>query len=59
MTQLKSLEEANEVSAIRFVGKRQRAKVGDIFRLSPFNRFGNFNVIDWRLKAILRDLGLI
>ena len=32
---LKSLEEANEVSAVRLLTKRQRAKVGDIFRLSP------------------------
>lgn len=35
MNQLKSLEEANEISAVRLVNKRQRAKVGDIFRLSP------------------------
>ncbi len=35
MTKLKSLEEANEVSAVRLVSKRQKAKVGDIFRLSP------------------------
>jgi hypothetical protein len=35
MTKLKSIEEANEVSAVRLVRKRQRAKVGDIFRLSP------------------------
>jgi hypothetical protein len=35
MTKLNSLEEANEVSAVRLVSKRQRAKVGDIFRLSP------------------------
>jgi hypothetical protein len=35
MSEFKSLEEANEVSAVRLVGKRQRAKVGDIFRLSP------------------------
>ena len=35
MTELKSLEEANEISAVRLVRKRQRAKVGDIFRLSP------------------------
>jgi hypothetical protein len=37
MTELRSLEEANEVSAVRLVSKRQRAKVGDIFRLSPCN----------------------
>ena len=37
MTNLRSLEEANEVSAIRLVKKRQRAKAGDIFRLSPLN----------------------
>jgi Immunity protein 26 len=37
MTELSSLEEANEVSAVRLVSKRQRAKVGDIFRLSPCN----------------------
>lgn len=35
MTNLKSIEEANEVSAVRLVSKRQRATVGDIFRLSP------------------------
>jgi hypothetical protein len=35
MIKLKSIEEANEVSAVRLVNKRQRAKVGDIFRLSP------------------------
>jgi hypothetical protein len=35
MTKLKNLEEANEVSAVRLVSKRQRAKVGDIFRISP------------------------
>jgi len=35
MPDFKSLEEANEVSAVRLVSKRQRAKVGDIFRLSP------------------------
>jgi immunity protein 26 of polymorphic toxin system len=35
MSELKSLKEANEVSAVRLVSKRQRAKVGDIFRLSP------------------------
>ncbi|WP_348265171.1 Imm26 family immunity protein [Telmatobacter sp. DSM 110680] len=35
MTELRSLEEANEVSAVRLVSKRQKAKVGDIFRLSP------------------------
>jgi hypothetical protein len=32
---LKSMEEANECTAIRLTDKRQRAKVGDIFRLSP------------------------
>jgi hypothetical protein len=35
MIKLKSIEEANEVSAVRLVSKRQRAKVGDIFRSSP------------------------
>lgn len=35
MSELRSLKEANEVSAVRRVSKRQRAKVGDIFRLSP------------------------
>ena len=35
MTKLNSLEDANAVSAVRLVSKRQRAKVGDIFRLSP------------------------
>ena len=37
MDVLKSLNEANEVSAVRLVNKRQTAKVGDIFRLSPFS----------------------
>ncbi len=35
MIKFKSIEEANEVSAVRLVSKRQRARVGDIFRLSP------------------------
>jgi hypothetical protein len=35
MRVLKSMEEANECTAIRLIEKRQRAKVGDIFRLSP------------------------
>src|SRR5215471_15374594 len=35
MKKLRSLEEAYEVSAVRIVSKRQKAKVGDIFRLSP------------------------
>jgi hypothetical protein len=35
MNKLTGLQEANEISAIRLVNKRQRAKVGDIFRLSP------------------------
>jgi hypothetical protein len=35
MQVLKSMEEANECTAIRLTEKRQRAKVGDIFRLSP------------------------
>jgi len=34
---LKSLEEANEVSAVRLVNRRQTAKVGDIFGLPPFS----------------------
>jgi len=37
MNKLKNLEEANEVSAVRLVSKRQKAKVGDVFRLSPLN----------------------
>lgn len=37
MSELRSLQEANEVSAVRLVNKGQRAKVGDIFRLSPRN----------------------
>ena len=32
----KSLEEANEVSALRLTDERRFAKVGDIFRLSPY-----------------------
>jgi len=35
MPEFRSLEEANACSAIRLTEKRQRAKVGDIFRLSP------------------------
>jgi hypothetical protein len=35
MRVLKSLEEANEISAVRLTEKRRFAKVGDIFRLSP------------------------
>jgi Immunity protein 26 len=35
MQVLKSMEEANDCTAIRLTEKRQRAKVGDIFRLSP------------------------
>ena len=35
MRVLKNLEEVNECTAIRLTEKRQRAKVGDIFRLSP------------------------
>ena len=35
MQVLKSMEEANECTAIRLTEKRQRANVGDIFRLSP------------------------
>jgi hypothetical protein len=35
MDKLKSLDEAYEISAVRLVSKRQKAKVGDIFRLSP------------------------
>ncbi len=29
------MEEANDCTAIRLTAKRQRAKVGDIFRISP------------------------
>ena len=36
MRALKSLEEANAVSAVRLTEKRRHAKVGDIFRLSPY-----------------------
>jgi hypothetical protein len=32
----KSVEEANEVSAVRWTGERRFAKVGDLFRLSPY-----------------------
>ena len=35
MKLLRSLEEANAIAAIRLCEKRQRAKVGDLFRLSP------------------------
>jgi hypothetical protein len=35
MPEFRSLEEANACSAIRLTEKRQRGKVGDIFRLSP------------------------
>jgi hypothetical protein len=37
MTKLNDLDEANEVSAVRLVARRQRAKVGDIFRTPPCN----------------------
>ncbi len=36
MRRLKSLEEANEISAVRLTDNRRRAKVGDFFRLSPY-----------------------
>jgi hypothetical protein len=42
MDVIRSLDEANEVSAVRLVRKRQIAKVGDIFRLSPLE-----NVFLW------------
>lgn len=32
---LRSLDEANKVSAVKLCEKRQKAKVGDLFRLSP------------------------
>jgi hypothetical protein len=35
MRQLANIEEANECTAVRLTDKRQRAKVGDVFRLSP------------------------
>jgi hypothetical protein len=35
MRVLKNMAEANECTAVRLTDKRQRAKVGDIFRLSP------------------------
>jgi hypothetical protein len=35
MRVLKSMAEANECTAVRLSDKRRRAKVGDIFRLSP------------------------
>ena len=37
MQVLRSMEEANECTAIRLTEKRQKAKVGDLFRLSPAN----------------------
>jgi hypothetical protein len=54
MTKPKSLEDANAVSAVRLASKRQRAKVGDIFRLSPA-----LNVFLWgRLIKKARFFGL-
>src|ERR1041384_4825091 len=35
MHKLRTLEEANEVSAVRLTEKRRHAKPGDLFRLSP------------------------
>lgn len=35
MKKIESLEQANEISAVRLTEKRQMAKVGDIFRYSP------------------------
>ena len=35
MRVLKSMAEANECTAVRLTDKRQREKVGDVFRLSP------------------------
>ncbi len=35
MPTIKSLEEANKCSAVRLTDVRKRAKVGDLFRLSP------------------------
>jgi hypothetical protein len=36
MRSIRTLEEANEVTAVRLSEKRRFAKVGDLFRLSPY-----------------------
>src|SRR5712692_3260516 len=36
MRSTRTLEEANEVTAVRLTEKRRYAKVGDLFRLSPY-----------------------
>lgn len=36
MSTLKSLDEANEITAVKLCAKRQIAKIGDLFRLSPY-----------------------
>jgi len=36
MREIRTLEEANEVTAVRLTEKRRFARVGDIFRLSPY-----------------------
>jgi Immunity protein 26 len=36
MSSIRTMEEANEVTAVRLTEKRRYAKVGDIFRLSPY-----------------------
>ena len=33
---IRTSEEANEVTAVRLTGKRRFARVGDLFRLSPY-----------------------
>ena len=35
MRSIRTMEEANEVTAVRLTEKRRFAKVGDLFRLSP------------------------
>jgi hypothetical protein len=39
-SRFKDFEEANEVSAVRLSDERRFAKVGDIFRLSPYPDLG-------------------
>lgn len=61
MRKLANIEEANECTAVRLTDKRQRAKVGDIFRLSPARgvfvwgrlmKKSNFFGLDFELNLI-------
>lgn len=52
MTELKSLEEANEVSAVWLVSKPQKAKVGDIFRPSLCNGIFLWGKVDPPIRKL-------